>query len=104
MLPLPLCALASLLVLVQAPVAVTAKPDDKKPGESMEGDGCCRRTPRETDPAKLPQDRKSKLLRDIAAQTTESRAPFLGDGTLRELEARLPRLPSNTPPKQMIKF
>jgi hypothetical protein len=104
MLALPLCAVASLFVLVQAPVAVTAKPDDKKPGDAVAGDDCCRPTPRETDPAKLPQDRKSKLLRDIATQTTESRAPFVGDGTLHELEARLPKLPANTPPKQMIPF
>jgi len=104
MLPLPSFALASLLFLAQAPVATTAKPDDKKPGAAMEGDGCCTPTPRETDPAKLPQDRKSKLLRDVAKQTTESRAPFLGDGTLRELEARYLKLPLNTPPRQMIQF
>jgi hypothetical protein len=104
MLPLPLCAIASLLVLAQAPVTVTARPDDKKPGDAVEGDNCCRPTPRETDPAKLPQDRKSKLLRELATQTTESRTPFVGDGTLHELEARLPRLPANTPPKQMIPF
>jgi hypothetical protein len=98
MLPLP--ALAAAFVLAQAPAAAPAKVDEKKAGDAMADDGsCCRPTPRETDPAKLPQDRKSKLLRDLAQQTTEGRAPFLGDGTLHELEQRVQKLPTNTPPK-----
>src|SRR5262249_10711468 len=105
MLPLSLRALASVLLVVQTTAVAPVKVDDQKSGAAAEGDGmCCRPTPRETDPAKLPQDRKSKLLRDVATQTTESRAPFLGDGTLHELEQRLPKIPANTPAKQMIQF
>ena len=92
MLPLPPFALAPLLFLAQAPASVTAKPDDT----------CCRTERKAVDPALLPKDRKSVLLREMAKTLTDSKALFVGEGTLRELEDDYAKLPSNALPRQIM--
>jgi hypothetical protein len=63
------------------------------------GEGaCCGRKTRARDPsAPAPQDRKSKLLRELAAKIRASEAPLYGEGAAARLRAELAALPANAP-------
>jgi len=89
-------------------VLVSRLPAQDPPTASNGGDGaaakksqdgsCCRPARPAVDPATLPQDRKSILLRKLAQEVTDSRAPAVGDAQLHDLEARFAKLPANAPP------
>jgi hypothetical protein len=58
---------------------------------------CCRPEREAVDPATLPGDRKSVLLRAAAQALLDSSAPFVGLAPLREHEARFAKLTATTP-------
>jgi len=58
---------------------------------------CCRPQRRSTDPASLPSDRKSVLLRAAAQALFDSNAPFVGMAPLRENEAKFAQIGERTP-------
>jgi hypothetical protein len=58
---------------------------------------CCRPERKSVDPATLPTDRKSVLLRATAQTLLDGNAPFFGMAPLREAEAKFARLDEETP-------
>ena len=65
---------------------------------------CCRETSARRSGNALPQDRKSRLLREIAERLAASEAPFFGEQALRRVEQDVNSMPSATPPMDEIKL
>ena len=84
----PAAKSALFLAAVAPPVQETPPADDGP---------CCRPQRKTTDPASLPSDRKSVLLRAAAQALFDGDAPFVGMKSLRENEAKFAQIDGKTP-------